>query len=224
MDLTIDIETVPTQKEALKKLVVEGVSPPGNYKKAETIEKWWKEYGEQEKEDKYRATALNGTYGEITHIGYAFDDEDPQCLYRTLEEPESDVLKAFMDALHNRMRSGRPEPIKWIGHYITGFDLRFIWNRLVINQIKPSIKIPYDVKPWADNVYDTAIEWGGLSKGSTSCRLDEICKAFGYEGKGDIDGSKVWDYMKAGKTEEVAEYCKDDVIKARLLYKRMNFK
>ena len=49
--------------------------------------------------------------------------------------------------------------------------------------------------------------------------LDNLCKFFGFEGKGDIDGSQVYPMYKEGKIEEIAEYCRQDVIKTRKLEK-----
>lgn len=223
MNLYVDIESIPTQRADLKELIIKDISPPGNISKPESIEKWIKEKKPTVIEEKYRATALNGAFGEIVCIGWAFDDEAPQVLYRDLHQSEEKVLHDFSEIVYDRAfaKPGQPQAIKWIGHYLTGFDLRFLWQRYVINSLQPQIKIPYDVKPWADNVFDTKIEWTGLT--GRGGKLDETCHVMGYEGKGDIDGSKVWDYVQAGKIEEVAEYCKDDVVKTRLLYKRMTF-
>lgn len=224
MEITIDLETIPTQRADLKELIFKDISPPGNITKPESIEKWIAEKKPAVIEEKYRATALNGAYGEIVCIGWAFGDEEPQCLYRDLHESEEAILYEFSKIVYDKVFGvkGQPQILKWIGHYLSGFDLRFLWQRYVINKHQPLFKIPYDAKPWADNIFDTKIEWTGLTgKGG---KLDEICRIFGYEGKGDIDGSKVWDYVKAGKIEEVAEYCKDDVIKSRLIYNRMTFK
>jgi predicted PolB exonuclease-like 3'-5' exonuclease len=51
-----------------------------------------------------------------------------------------------------------------------------------------------------------------------------MCKALGLDGKpGDIDGSKVWDFVEAGKYEEVMTYNKYDVEQGRKVYKRLTF-
>ena len=69
--------------------------------------------------------------------------------------------------------------------------------------------------------YDTQIAWAGF-KGRMS--QDNLCAALGIEGKpGDIDGSKVWGFVKEGKVDRVAEYNRDDVQKNREIYKRLNF-
>lgn len=214
----IDIETIPGQAEWIKEESDSKVSHPGNMSKQETIDKWWKENGAEAIDSAWRKTALDGSRGEIICISWAINDNDPIAVYRdSINDSEGAMLTEFF--AHMRSASLNNQ---WIGHYITGFDLRFLWQRSVINQVKPTIKIPYDAKPWSDNVFDTKIEWSGMQSTGTGS-LDSVCRALGYKGKGDIDGSKVWDYVKEGRIEEVVEYCKDDVIKARLLHKRMTF-
>ena len=39
----------------------------------------------------------------------------------------------------------------------------------------------------------------------------------------EIDGSKVWDYYKEGKIDEIEQYNRQDVEQARLIYKKLNF-
>jgi len=54
--------------------------------------------------------------------------------------------------------------------------------------------------------------------------LYKLCRALGVESpKGEIDGSRVWEYVKAGRLYDVAEYCKKDVEATRQVYKRMTF-
>ena len=98
------------------------------------------------------------------------------------------------------------EPV-WIGHYITGFDLRFLWQRYVIKKVIPLVNIPFDAKPWDKTVYDTKIKLSGMhSTGFGS--LDEVSKIMGHLPKGDITGATVWDAWLAGRYDDIAEYCK----------------
>jgi predicted PolB exonuclease-like 3'-5' exonuclease len=225
MKLFIDIETIPTQREDIKTDIRFNISAPANYTKPETIAKWIEENAETEFDKQYRKTALDGLLGEIVSIAWAVEDNEPQVLFRVAGESEADLLRAFFEDLQllTDKNSQRINIDQWIGHYITGFDLRFIWQRCVVNQVKPTVKIPYNAKPWDDCVFDTKVEWSGTGQYSGKSSLDALCKAFGLEGKGDIDGSKVWDYYQAGRIEEIAEYNKEDVIKARKIYNKFNF-
>jgi predicted PolB exonuclease-like 3'-5' exonuclease len=222
MNLYIDIETIPDQSKDARSVIEQSISHPANMSKPETIEKWRQEQLPALVEEQYRKTGLDGTVGEIICIGYAFDDEPAECIGRHVGGSEEVLLREFVKVISDRKfaKQGQPEQITWIGHNIAGFDLRYIWQRCVVNGVK--IFIPYDAKPWSSNVFDTLYHWTGINKAGGS--LDRICKAMGLEGKGDIDGSQVWPLVQAGEYDKVFEYCKSDVEKTRQLHKRMTFK
>lgn len=222
MFLYIDIETIPTQRPDLQEHVTIALKAPANYKDPEKIAAYIAENRDKAIHD----TGLDGTFGEIACIGWAINDDEPSCVGRWPSESEGELLAKFFHDLaenidmvdgHGQMRAPA-----WVGHYITGFDLRFIWQRCVVNNIKPAVNIPYDAKPWDSVVFDTKLEWSGV-KSTGNGSLDSISKALGYAGKGDLSGSKVWAAIQEGRLAEVMEYCKDDVNKARLLHKRMTF-
>jgi hypothetical protein len=51
--------------------------------------------------------------------------------------------------------------------------------------------------------------------------LDALCRVFGIAGKPDgIDGSKVAEYIAAGRIQEVADYCETDIVNTYLLFLR----
>lgn len=223
--LFLDIETLPTQNQTLIQSFKDCIKAPGNYSKQETIDKWLEENRDSEADKLHRKTALDGLHGEIFSIAWAFDDEDVKVIYHHDGETEAHLLQSFFAEISDIKDSygNRSVISKWVGHYITGFDLRFIWQRCVINGVKPDISIPYDAKPWDDRVFDTKVAWTGSGQYSGAGSFDALSKAFGLDGKGDIDGSKVYDYWLEGRFEEIAEYNKSDVVKTRELYKRMNF-
>jgi len=66
-------------------------------------------------------------------------------------------------------------------------------------------------------------EWDKWSNHSTS--LHKLSVALGVNSPKDqgIDGSKVYDFFLAGKTEEIAKYCMRDVEATREVYKRICF-
>lgn len=224
MLIYIDIETLPSSRQDIKDDIRLNISALANYSKPESIKKWIEENGESEFDKQYRKTALDGLYGEIFSIAWALGDEEPQAV-STVGKTEADMLRSFFAELSmtTDKHDQRIGISKWVGHYVTGFDLRFIWQRCVINGVRPTVKIPYDAKPWDGSVFDTKVAWTGVGSYTGAGNLDAICKAFNLPGKGDIDGSKVYDYWLEGRYDEIIEYNKDDVIKCRELYKRMNF-
>jgi hypothetical protein len=63
------------------------------------------------------------------------------------------------------------------------------------------------------------VKWSNNTAG-----LEHLALALGIPTPKDgIDGSQVWDFYKAGKTNEILEYCKRDVETTRAVYKKMIF-
>lgn len=226
MKLYFDIETIPTSNKDVIDNILSGISAPGNYTKPETIAKWMDENAPTVFDKELRKTALDGLYGEIISIAWAIDDNPVDVIYRGKEsDKEADVLTGFLYEINNVKdgRGNRGVISKWIGHYICGFDLRFLWQRCVINGIKPEVKIPYDAKPWDSNVFDTKIAWTGASQYSGAGSLDALALVMFGEGKGEINGANVYDYWMRGEYKMIADYNKKDVEMCRNLYKKMTF-
>lgn len=223
--LFFDIETIPTSNQSVIDNIRAGISAPGNYSKQESIDKWMQENGEDAFQKEFRKTALDGLYGEIISIAWAFDDDAVNVAYRGENDTESTLLKDFLTIMRNTVdkHGNRVLIDMWIGHYICGFDLRFLWQRCVINSINPLVKIPYDAKPWDANVFDTKIAWTGASQYSGAGSLDALSLVMFNEGKGEISGSNVYDYWLKKEYKMIADYNKKDVEMARNLYKKMNF-
>lgn len=232
MNIYFDIETIPAQDpvaiEVIKadiekqKLLVKA---PSNYKDEEKIAAYVK--AEIEKIDTefdvtYRKTSFDGGLGQICCIGYAIDDRPPVSIYGV---SEAYILKDFFDSLKNSYNpSSQQRPI-FIGHNIVSFDLRFLFQRAVMNNIKPPMMIPFNAKPWDESIFDTMTAWAGHGN---RVSLDKLCKIFNIPQKGseigeEMDGSKVWDFYQAGRIEEIAMYCEADVERTRQAYKRMTF-
>jgi len=207
----LDIETIPTQAKEIRDHVVGQIGAPKNYKDPVKI----KQYIEAAEDEIWRKTALAGTFGEVWCISWAVDQGQPLVVTRqSLEDPEEKLLEEWYDIIsYGQEGLGTPT---WIGHNVR-WDLRFLWQRSMVRGIRPSVDLAIDSKPWDDTVRDTMLMWD--PKNYTS--LDNLCLALGLEGKGDIDGSKVWDAVQEGRWEEVAEYCRQDVERARQVYQRI---
>lgn len=225
----LDIETIPTMDESVIADIAAGITPPGNMTKAETIVVWEREKKPALIEAAVARTSFDGALGRICVIGWAIDN-DPVAVLHTGDgwssaAAEAAMLRAFfadIDSLsvEEGIRS------EWVGHNVADFDLRFIFQRAVIHGIRPSMYIPFRAKPWGDRIFDTMVAWSGIKD---RVSLDKLCRSLGVAGKGselggeDIDGSRVWEYVKAGRIADVATYCKGDVERVREIHSRMTF-
>lgn len=220
MNIFIDIETCPSQNPSVRAEIAATIEPPGNISKTETIAAWHAEKKPGIIDEAWKKTSFDGAHGHICVIGYAFDDVPSKYISsNNWLKDEASILQKFysmVDEYCNASPNCRPI---FIGHNLVEFDLRFMFQRSVVLGVKPSRHIPFSAKPWDDNVYDTMIRWGARSGSS----LDKITRAIGLSGKGDINGSMVWDYVKSGRLAEVAQYCRHDVELTRDLYRRMTF-
>lgn len=218
MNLYFDIETVPTSDGERIAEISSNITPPANYKSADAIAKWEREKKQPAFDKAVHGMGLCGTVGEIVCICWAIDNGGICSVDNS--EGEEVMLRAFMLSVLGASTTPRQRGITWIGHYITGFDLRYLWQRCIINNVDSPVKIPYSAKPWDTNIFDTKIEWDGV-KSSGFGALDSVSKAMGYQGKQGMTGADVWDYYKAGKLSEIVEYCKNDVDLTRKIHLRM---
>lgn len=217
MNVYIDIETIPSQNPAVHADIAASIKHPANMSKAETIEAWEKDKKPALIEKAIHKTGLSGATGEVFVISWAVGNEKERVVYRNcVEDSEADLLKHFFDVLSGQLGMGNAN---FVGHNVL-FDLRFLFHRCVVNGVFPEVALPYNATAWSGKFYDTMFEWAGLRD---TISLDNLCKALGFEGKGDMDGSMVWDEIQKGNIQKVVEYCKDDVAKVRNIYKKMNF-
>ena len=219
--ITLDLETCPAADPAVKADILASIKPPGNISKAETIELWHIEKKPAAAEEEWRKTSFDGALGHICVIGVAFDDEPPISLWSEYwHQDEAKILTQFFTGLSERL-SAEPNirPV-FVGHNLIEFDLRFLFQRAVMLGVKPSYQIPFSARPWDDSVYDTMTRWAGTKD---RVKLDKLAKAMCIGSKGDLDGSKVFDYVRDGRIAEVAAYCENDVAMTRAIYKRMTF-
>jgi hypothetical protein len=232
MNIYFDIETIPAQDPAAIELIKADiekqkllVKAPSNYKDQEKIDAYIK--AEQDKLDAdfdatYRKTSFDGGLGQICCIGYAIDDNAPLAI---CGGSESDILNTFYQSLMDEYNPSSQQRPKFIGHNIVNFDLRFMFQRSVMNNVKPPMMIPFVAKPWDESIFDTMTAWAGHGN---RVSLDKLCKIFNIPLKGseigeEIDGSMVWDFYQAGRIQDIAKYCAGDVDRTRQAYKRMTF-
>lgn len=242
MNVFLDIETIPgaaCRDEFFKDAVANFKAPSSLTKtqacadlgltgndakftsKDDAIAQWVAKFSESKAdevaEQEWRKTSFDGAKGEVCSIAWRIEGQEPRSVSRA-NFSEAEMLLAFINGIGNHT-TGRP-PF-FIGQYVAGFDLKFLFHRMVILGQKPSFNLPFNGRHGKD-FYCTQEAWAGF-KGRMS--QDNLCKALGIEGKpGDIDGSKVWDFYKAGKIARIEEYNRDDIDKVEQIYNRINFK
>ena len=218
--LFIDLETCQATSEAVKRDIREGIKPPKAIKLQKSIDTWNKDKRAEAEREAISKTSFSGLAGEIICIGFAVDNDDTRSLWRNVGESEAVLLQRFFDAIDNEHGANFNPEI--VGHNICEFDLRFIFQRCVICNVKPTFDIQHDAKAWSKFVFDTLYETMGNNKAGGS--LDRIAKAFGLEGKlKGFDGSMVNQAWLDGDIKKIALYCENDVEVTRNIYKRLKF-
>ena len=189
----LDIETVPTDLSLLENGLLEAQI---QLNEAELLKK----------------LSLSAVTAKIICICYAV--EPPVgCEVQALQGEEAEIINAFWKLA--------ADCNLFVGHNILDFDLRFIYQRSIIHQIKPSRDLPFARFRNAP-IYDTMQEWSKWGREHAS--LDSLSKVLGIPSpKENLDGSKVYPFYRAGKLPEIIEYCKRDVESVRQVYKRLTF-
>jgi len=214
MDIYLDIETIPSQDPALLAKFRSEVTAPATYKKPESIAEWMAENADRVAQDQMDKTGLDPAYGHICTIAWAVGDGDIYHRHITDTRNECELLAAFFDEMPAETWA-KP---RFVGHYISGFDIRFILCRAVVLGVKIPVVFPRDPKPWSDSVFDTMTAWAGARD---RISMDNLCAALGIPGKGDgLDGSQVGQAWKNGRHDEIAAYCRDDVERTRAIHRK----
>lgn len=208
----LDIETLPNQSAEYCAKVRNGIKPPANYSKPETIAKWLEENVDSATDEAIAKTALDPALGHICSIAWAVGDEPVKCRLTSGIEGERDVIAAFFEGLPTMGMS------RFIGHYITGFDLRFIMCRAIVLGVKVPALWPRDPKPWDQRVFDTMTAWAG-ARGTIG--LEKLCEALGIDSpKGDMAGNQVAAAWAAGEFDRIAAYNSRDVEAVRQVFRK----
>jgi predicted PolB exonuclease-like 3'-5' exonuclease len=189
----LDIETVPTER-ALR----EGGLLDEQIKLDES--------------DLVKKLSLSAATAKILCLAYAI--EPPQdAPVNILQGDESAILRNFWQIA--------ADCDLFVGHNVMDFDLRFIYQRSIIHQIKPSRDFSF-ARFRNSPIYDTMQEWSLWGRERIS--LDSLAKALGVPSpKEGLDGSKVYPYYREGRLAEICAYCKRDVESVREVYRWLTF-
>ncbi len=188
-----DIETVPTEQSLRDSGVLE----------AQLL---------LEETEIIKKLSLSAATARILCLAYAIEPE-PNSAVEVLRGEEPEIIRNFWRLVSDCHLL--------VGHNILDFDLRFIYQRSIIHQIKPSREIPF-ARFRNNPVYDTMHEWSKWGREHVS--LDLLARALGIPSpKESLDGSKVYPYYCAGKLADICDYCKRDVETVRQVYRRLTF-
>ena len=217
MNLYLDIETIPSQSPEVHARIAETIKPPATHKKAETIAAWEQNEKPQAIKEAIAKTALDGSVGHICCIGWAWELDSVQVAWI---EDVGEERKLLSDALASI--GSRLDGISWrqpviVGHNVTTFDIRFIWQRAIVLGIPMPRWFPRDPKPWGNEVFDTMLSWDPKKYIS----MDNLALSLGIGGKGDVDGSMVADLWANKEFQKLSDYCWSDVERTRKIHQRM---
>lgn len=242
--ITIDIETLPDLRPGARERYIEDARenvkvPAGATKETLAADlgitdkdeikftarttldaRWIAEVGPSQAEPagdaEWRKTSFSGLSGQLLMIGIAIDDEAPF----VLTGDESETLGEFRRVLGDVQAAQNMGLPTFVGHNLIDFDLPFIFHRSVMLGVAPHITFPVAPSRYSERIYDTMTKWAGFNG---RVKLDLLAQALDVGGKGEIDGSMVYDYYAAGRINELIEYCKNDVAMTREVHKRMTF-
>lgn len=235
MRIFIDIETCPTHDPATIAQIRANIRPPANYTKADTIATWLADKGEAAALEAIGKTALSAEDGSIFCISIALDDGEPVSFMRPPEEAtDGPLLRMFLAHVNDVLEDSstlnqatgelihKPEPW-WIGHNITGFDLPFIWRRLIVNEVATPFELPApDMIRHGKNCFDTMTAWAGFRE---RVSLDRLCRCLGIQSPktndSGITGATAWQFWQRGELDAVADYNRVDVLACRSIFHRL---
>ena len=196
--------------------------------KDDMISRWEKELAESKAEsvanEKWEKTSFDPNVAPIACICIRANNDIPR-YFSTSVYPDSDcaeetMLKDFhewVDYICSKNDTQVTKP-NFIGHYITKFDLPFIWKRSVINDVTTCKGVKWIDAKHGYNCYDTMTAWSGYGN---SISADSLCGLLGIKGKTEgMDGSKVYDTWQTDP-QKVIEYCHADVAMVKEIHERL---
>jgi 3'-5' exonuclease len=122
------------------------------------------------------------------------------------ERAEGELIASFAD----RIAELRPQIVTFNGG---SFDLPVLRYRAMVNTLSaPGLTFRAYFHRYTDDALDLCDCLSSYSSNG-KVKLHELCRALGLPGKPDeIDGSKVDEFVRAGRIGEVSAYCECDVV------------
>jgi 3'-5' exonuclease len=130
------------------------------------------------------------------------------------QRPEKELIESFVNKI------ARLSP-QLVSHSGCAFDLPVLRYRAMIHNVfAPGLHNRAYFHRYTDDNVDLCDVLSSFSFGA-KVKLDELSRIMGLPGKPDgIDGSQVEAYFNADRIQEIADYCKSDVINTYRLWLR----
>lgn len=218
----VDIETVPPDERFRNRItqkVIQELERKGSQFTSEQVD--------QLIDERFRQLALKAEYGRVLTVGVTIEQRDEIVVNgvlgmdpktRRFHLEEARLLRSFWNLLRKFDRNHD----LIIGHNVFDFDLLFLYKRSIINSVKPTVELSF-ARYRSQPIYDTMCEWERWGRNRIS--LAELAEVLHLESSkvNGLDGSRVYDYFREGRHEEIADYCRRDVALVRDIYYRMKF-
>jgi predicted PolB exonuclease-like 3'-5' exonuclease len=138
-------------------------------------------------------------------------------------DPEPELIRRFFDGIDRYT----PQLVSWNG---SGFDLPVLHYRALMHGVSASRYWDWgdDDREFRYNNYLSRFHTRHIDlmdvlaayQGRANAQLDTMARLCGFPGKLGMDGSAVFDAVRAGGIDSVRRYCETDVMNTYLLYLR----
>ena len=165
-------------------------------------------------------SSLHPEFGKIVCVSFGvFTPEGIERITSFYGEDEKEILEKSNKVLAN----SRSKSFKLAGQNIKNFDIPYMGKRMLINGITPDPIIQtWNKKPWETSFLDLAEVFGFGSWGQTFSSLDLISHVLGVPtSKDNMEGSQVHGNYWGGMSEEIKNYCEQDVLCTMNCFKRL---
>lgn len=220
--LYIDIETLPAGFPSIDNLKTEAdflKEAPKSYSKDKQIE-WAKNKSVsqlRERDEEFRKRALDSLQGRLFCIGLAYNNK-PEDVIEYCESEEK-MLKNFETWILKHI-SKDIYTTTFVGKNVRAFDLCWLYHRAIKYDNK-NLKLWLPTERYDRRILDIGEKWNLYSYGKYT-KLSDMFSFLEMEGKGDVDGSMVYDLFMNNEYQHIYDYCKyGDVRGTREIHKRM---
>ena len=166
-------------------------------------------------------SSLHPEFGRVVCVSFGVFQGEIEKITSFYGDDEKDILEKANKILANSRTKG----FKIAGQNIKNFDIPYLGKRMIINSITPDPIIQtWNKKPWETSFVDLAEIFAFGAWGQTFSSLDLISHVLGVPtSKDNLDGSMVHSsYWNEKMTEEIKNYCEQDVVCTMNCFKRLS--